>query len=268
MELRLLGPLQVREGGRVIALGGPRQAAVLAMLALTANQVVSKDRLVLGIWGDCVPPTAANSLQAAVSRLRKVLPSGHLLTTGPGYMLRVSASELDVLTFERLASEGREALADGSLADAARLLGQALALWRGPPLADFTYEPFAQADISRLEDQRISCLENRIEADLGLGSHAEAIGELTALVLHHPLRERLRGLLMLALYRTGREPEALAIFTAYRALLRDELGQEPTAHLRDLHTAILRHEPGLDVDSLRPPLVTAESASRSPSSAA
>src|SRR5262245_35985737 len=199
MLVRLLGPFQLEDGGRQITISGARQRAVLADLVLKANEVVPSEQLLLDLWGEDSPPSAANALQAAISRLRRVLPPGRLVTAGPGYELRIFATELDVRQFEQLISEGREALMARAPAEAARTLNQALALWRGPPLADFRYEPFAQAEIARLEELRLTCLEEHIEAHLALGSTGELTAELRQLVSEHPLRERLHGQLMLAL---------------------------------------------------------------------
>jgi DNA-binding SARP family transcriptional activator len=209
MEVRLLGPLDVLEGGRAIACGGARQKAVLALLVLHANEVVPSEWLVVQLWGEDAPPSAGNALQAAVSRLRRILPRGRLVTRAPGYLIRTSPDELDLAVFQRLLADGHEALAEGDAAEASRTLRRALDLWRGPALADFRYEPFAQTDIAHLEEQRLRCIEERVEADLALGLAAELVAELETLVVEHPARERLRGQLMLALYRSGRQSEAL-----------------------------------------------------------
>jgi DNA-binding SARP family transcriptional activator/predicted ATPase len=249
MQLRMLGPFQLEDGGRQITVGGARQRAVLAYLVLNANEVVPSERLLLDLWGEDSPPNAANALQAAISRLRKVLPPGRLVTAGPGYELRIFPAELDVRQFEQLIAEGREALMARAPAEAARMLDQALALWRGPPLADFRYEPFAQAEIARLEELRLTCLEEHIEAHLALGSAAELTAELRQLAGEHPLRERLHGQLMLALYRSGRQAEALEVYRDFRQTLREELGLEPLPTLRELEAAILRHDPVLSPGS-------------------
>jgi DNA-binding SARP family transcriptional activator/tetratricopeptide (TPR) repeat protein len=245
MEVRLLGPLEVTEGGRPIACGGARQGAVLALLVLHANAVVPSERLLVELWGQEAPPSAANALQAAVSRLRRALPRGRLVTRAPGYLFRASPDELDLDRFERLLARGRQALASGAAAEAARTLRQALSVWRGPALADFRYEPFAQAEIARLEELRLVCLEERIEADLAIGAGSELVGELQRLVTEQPLRERPRSQLMLALYRSGRQAEALAAYREFRSLLREELGLDPAPVLRELEAAILRHDPAL-----------------------
>ena len=209
MELRILGPLEVRVGERVLPLSGARQRTVLALLLLRAGEVVSSDRLIDELWGERPPPSALDTLQVYVSRLRKVLPEGTVVTEGRGYRLAVAGEQIDAGRFERLAGEGRAALAEGDPERSARLLREALDLWRGPALADFAYAPFAQGEIARLEELRVLALEERLEADLASGRAAELVGELEALVGAHPLRERLRGQLMRALYRSGRQAEAL-----------------------------------------------------------
>jgi len=243
MQARILGPFQLEEGGRHIPVGGVRQRAVLVNLLLHANEVVPSEQILMDLWGEDSPPSAANSLQAAISRLRRALPPGRLITRAPGYALRIFPEELDVSQFEQLVSEGREALTAGAAAQAAQTLSQALSLWRGPALADFRYEPFAQAEIARLEELHLTCLEERVEADLALGSASVLIAELQQLASEHPVRERLRGQLMLALYRDGRQAEALEVYREFRSVLRDELGLDPSPHLRELETAILRHDP-------------------------
>jgi len=245
MEVRLLGPLEIADGGRPIPCRGPRQGALLVLLVLHANQVVPSERLLVELWGADAPPTAANALQAAVSRLRGTLPPGRLVTRAPGYLLRVAVDELDTSQFERLLAGGREALERGAVAEAARSLRLALSLWRGPALADFRYEPFAQAEIARLEELRLACLEERVEADLALGAGSQLVGELRQLVISQPLRERPRGQLMLALYRGGRQSEALEVYGDLRELLVEELGLEPAPALRELQAAILRQDPAL-----------------------
>ncbi len=245
MQVRILGPFQLEDGGRRITIGGVRQRVVLANLLLHANEVVPSEQLLVDLWGEDSPPSAANALQAAISRLRRVLPPGRLITTAPGYALRIFPDELDVRQFEQLISEGRDALAAGSAAEAARTLGRALSLWQGPALADFRYEPFAQAEIARLEELYLTCLEERIEADLAVGSAGELTAELRRLVSEHPVRERFRGQLMLALYRGGRQTEALEVYREFRSVLREELGLDTSPRLRALEAAILRHDPAL-----------------------
>ena len=245
MQIRILGPFQLDDGGRRIMIGGVRQRAVLADLVLHGGEVVPSEQLLVDLWGEDSPPSAANALQAAISRLRRVLPPGRLVTTAPGYMLRIFLAELDVKQFEQLISEGRDALAAGAAEKAAKLLDQAMTLWRGPPLADFRYEPFAQAEIARLEELQLACLEERNEAQLALGSTGVLTAQLGRMVSDHPLRERLRGQLMLALYRVGRQAEALEVYTRFRSTLGEELGLEPSSALRELQAAILRHDPVL-----------------------
>ena len=245
MRVRILGPFHLEDGGRRITIGGVRQRAVLADLLLHANEVVPSERVLVDLWGEDAPPSAANALQAAISRLRRVLPASRLITTGPGYMLRIFPAEFDVAQFEQLIFEGRDALAAGAAAEAVQLLDQAMMLWRGPPLADFRYEPFAQAEIARLEELQLACLEERNEARLALGSPGALTAELGRMVNDHPLRERFRGQLMLALYRSGRQTEALETYREFRNVLREDLGLEPSSALRELEAAILRHDPVL-----------------------
>ncbi len=245
MEFRVLGPLEVRDGERSLPLAGAKQRALLALLLVNANRVVSRDRMIDELWGERPPETAVQSLQVYVSRLRKLLPPERLLTRPPGYLLEVEPEELDVQRFERLLAEGRAAAGDPE--HASRLLHEALALWRGPPLAEFAFDGFAQAEIGRLEDLRLAAVEERVEADLALARPAELIGELEALVAEHPHRERLRGQLMLALYRSGRQAEALAAYQAARRALVDELGIEPSAGLQRLEKQILTQDEELDL---------------------
>ena len=246
MEYRVLGPLEVLDGGRSVPLAGAKQRALLALLLVHANHVLSRDRLVDELWGDEPPDTAVQSLQVYVSRLRKLLPSDTLLTRPPGYLLEVEPSQLDLRSFELLLADGREALARGDPARASRVLHEALDLWRGPALAEFAFEPFAQAEIGRLEDLRLAAVEERVEADLALGRHADLIGELEALIAEHPYRERLRGQLMRALYRSGRQAEALDAYRDARSALVDQLGIEPSAELQQLERAILTQDTELD----------------------
>jgi DNA-binding SARP family transcriptional activator/DNA-binding beta-propeller fold protein YncE len=249
MEYRILGPLEVAEQDREVVLGRGRQRSVLALLLLNANEIVSSERLIDELWGDAPPPTASKSVQVYVSQLRKSLRNGDsdgpLLTRGGGYVLQISPGELDAERFERAVADGRRALEAAAPARAADTLRTGLALWRGPPLADFTYEPFAQAEIARLDELRLAALEERVEADLELGRHAELVAELDALVAEHPLRERLRGQQMLALYRCDRQAEALEAYRLGRQRLVDELGIEPSSSLRAMHEQILAQDPAL-----------------------
>ena len=247
MEFALLGPLEVRADGRPLSLGPPKQRALLVLLLLNANRVVSRGRLIDALWGESPPETASKALQVYVSRLRKVLPAGVLLTKSPGYLLAVDPDALDLLRFERLVKAAREA----APADAASQLREALGLWRGSPLAEFG-EPFARIESGRLDDLRLTALEQRIQADLALGRHAELVGELEALAEEHPERERLRGLLMLALYRSGRQAEALETYQHARHAL-DELGLEPGTALKQLERQILAQDSTLELQHDRPP---------------
>jgi DNA-binding SARP family transcriptional activator len=261
MDFRILGPLEVVDGEIPLRLAGRRQRALLALLLLHANEVLSGDRLIEDVWGDKPPATGANALQARVSQLRKALaPVARevLVTQPPGYLLRVNTGELDAECFERLADEGRRALASGDVQTAADLLRSALSLWRGPALADFLYEPFAQGEIARLEEARLACLEERIDADLALKGEREVISELEALIGAHPLRERLRGQLMLALYRSGRQAEALSVYQETRRVLVEELGIEPSPVLQRLQQAILNQEPALELAEPSPPRLPSE----------
>ena len=239
----MLGPLEARVDDRSIALGGMKQRGLLALLLLRPNEVVSRDRLIDELWRDHAPETAANALAALVARLRRVLPADVLVTRSGGYEVQVEPETVDVYRFERLLEDGSRALAAGDAAGAADHLHSALSLWRGRPLADFTYEPFAEPAILRLEELRLGALENRIDADLALGRHGDLVGELQPLVADHPLRERFRGQLMLALYRSGRQAEALEVYREGRRVLLDELGIDPSPALQDLEKAILRQDP-------------------------
>ena len=240
------GPLEVVDEDGARALGGAKQRAVLAVLLLHRGEAVSSERLIDEVWGDRPPATAAKTLQGYVSHLRKALRGDLLRTQGSGYVLGVEAAEFDSDRFEALAAEGRGALAAGNPARAATQLAAALGLWRGSALSDFRYESFAQAEIARLEEMRLAALEDRIDADLALGRQAQLVGELDGLTREHPLRERLRAQLMLALYRSGRQADALQAYRDARRELLDELGLEPGRALQELEQAILVHDPALD----------------------
>jgi DNA-binding SARP family transcriptional activator len=244
MEYGVLGSLEVRRGDEPLPLGGPKQRALLALLLVNANGVVARDRLIDELWGENPPDTAVKTTQVYVSRLRKLLPDGALLTRARGYLLVVDPAEFDLARFEHLVTEARGTVPS----QASRLLHEALGLWRGPALAEFE-EPFARAEGGRLEDLRLAALEERIEADLALGLHAEVARELERVVPEHPHRERLRAQLMIGLYRCGRQAEALAVFRDARAAL-DEIGLEPSTKLRALEKQILTHDEKLE---LRPP---------------
>jgi predicted ATPase/DNA-binding SARP family transcriptional activator len=247
MEFRILGPLEAWDEGRELSLGGPKPRALLALLLLHANTVVSADRLIDELWGEDSPEHAADALRVNVSRLRKALPQDVLTTRSPGYVVQVELEALDLHRFERLVDEGRGLLARGLAAAASKRLHDALSLWRGPALADFAYESFAQAAIAPLEESRLATVELRIEADLALGQSHELVGELEVLVAENPLRERLRMYLMTALYRSGRQAEALDAYQDARRALVDELGIDPSPPLQELERAILRHDPALEV---------------------
>jgi DNA-binding SARP family transcriptional activator len=254
MEFRILGPLEVWDEGGELSLRGPALRALLAVLLLHPNEVVPTDRLIDELWGEGSPERAA-ALRVNVSRLRKALPEGVLTTRSPGYVIGVEPDELDLQRFERLADEGRSLLARGLATDASQRLRDALSLWRGPALADFAYESFAQTAIARLEEIRLAAIELRIEADLALGRRDELVGELEALVAEHPVRERLRTYLMTALYRSGRQAEALDAYQAARRALVDELGIDPSPALQELERAILRQDPSLEVETTAPAAV-------------
>ena len=245
MEFRILGPTQVVDEGIALPLGGGKQRMLLAILLLHANELVPADRLVDELWREKPPESGVAALQVRISQLRKALgPVGERLRTqSPGYVLRVEPGELDLHRFERLLTGA----ADLDTGAAAETLREALALFRGTPLADFAYEPFAQAAIGRLEDLRLLALEKRMDADLALGRHGELVGELETLVREHPLRERLRGQLMLALYRSGRQADALEAYRQARRALVDELGIDPSPALQELERAILRQDPALEL---------------------
>jgi DNA-binding SARP family transcriptional activator len=261
MEFRILGPLEVWNEGVEVSLGGPKPRALLAALLLHPNEVVSADRLIDELWGEDSPERAAAALRVNVSRVRKVLPPDVLATKPPGYVLRLEPDSLDLHRFERLVDEGRSLLGRGQADDAAERLGEALSLWRGPPLADFTYESFSQTAIARLEEIRLAALEVRIEADLLRGRHDELVAELEALVAEHPLRERLRNYLMTALYRSGRQADALTAYQDARRTLVNEVGIEPSTALQELERAILQQDPSLDLE--RPPAGPGGAAERS-----
>jgi peptide/nickel transport system substrate-binding protein len=257
MDYRILGPLEVMAGDRPVELGGEKQRALLAILLLHANEPVSVDGLIDGVWGERPPATAIKTAQGYVARLRRALDGGEhdsgrssngvLVTRGHGYLLRVEPGELDVDRFRGLVEQGRHALALGKAEHAAGVLRAGLDLWRGPALADFAYEPFAQAAIAQAEELRLAAIEERVEADLALGRHGELVAELQALVEQHPLRERARGQLMLALYRCGRQAEALQAYQDYRKAMAEQLGLDPSPALRQLEESILKRDRSLDL---------------------
>src|SRR4051794_12717625 len=235
MEFRILGPLEIADGDRVVHLGAGKQRALLAVLLLHANEVVASERLIEDLWGDAAPATAAKSVQVYVSQVRKALRNGEpqddgervLLTRAGGYVVALDRGQLDAYRLQRSLEDGRRALDGEQPERAAKCLRGGLALWGGPPLADFRYEPFAQSEIVRLEELRLAVIEERVEADLALGRHGALVGELELLTGENPLRERLRGQLMVALYRCGCQAQALEVYRAARATLGEELGLEP-----------------------------------------
>jgi DNA-binding SARP family transcriptional activator/class 3 adenylate cyclase len=241
LSIRLLGSLDVDRGGRPLEIGGQKQRAVLVILALNAGRVVSTDRLIDLLWGEQPPKTAVTSLQNFISQLRKIVGADVVVTKAPGYLLNIAAEQVDVNQFEQTVAATR------SLEPAARAnkLRDALELWRGSALADFTFEPFAENEIARLEELRSAAFEDRIDADLEGGAAPELVGEIEELIKQNPLRERLRGQLMLALYRSGRQAEALRAYQEARRALVDELGIEPSPALQQLHASILRQESAL-----------------------
>ncbi len=241
LEFRILGPLEVWDGDTSLQLGGHKQRAVLALLALNPGEVVPSERLITELWGESPPRTASTALQNAISQLRKTLGADVLETRAPGYALRVDKEAIDARRFEELLDEARGV----EPSRCAELLREALQLWRGPPLGDFAYESFAQNEAARLDELRLTALEERIEAELELGRAGDLVAELEALVRENPLRERPRGQLMLALYRSGRQAEALQAYQETRRVLVDELGIEPTPALQRLHASILRQESAL-----------------------
>jgi DNA-binding SARP family transcriptional activator len=248
VEFRILGPLEVVDGERTLALGGPQQRALLALLLLHANVVVSSERLLEELWGEEQPSAGRAALRVRISQLRRAIGADTIVTRPPGYVLRVGPDDVDLSRLERLVASAEDV--EPSLA-AARLR-EALGLWRGPPLADVAYEPFAQMAIARLEELRLLAFEKRIDADLALGRHEELVPELQELVAEHPLREGTQARLMLALYRAGRQAEALAAFRQARRQLVEELGIEPSAALQELERRILRHDAALAAEAAAP----------------
>jgi peptide/nickel transport system substrate-binding protein len=270
IEFRILGPLEVWVEDVQLRIGGPRQRALLAYLLLSANRAVSRDRLIDELVGDTRPASADHALRVQISRLRKALDGvggGRLLACSPGYLLRVEPGELDLQVFEQLFAEGRRAMEEGEADHAAAKLHAAEKLWRGRPLADLEFEPFARIEVERLEELRLAAAEARIEAELALGRHAALVPELEVLVGEHPLRERLRSQLMLALYRCGRQADALETYRVGRSLLSRELALEPSPLLRELEHAILSQEPALDIGADARRAVATKAASVAPRTA-
>ena len=251
VEFRVLGPLEVEHDGERVALASGKQLTLLAVLLLNANEVVSTDRLIEALWGERPPESAPKALQVHISQLRKALEpergpgdTGRLLVTRPpGYLLELDADQLDLTHFDRLAREGREALASGDPERASAALRKALSLWRGPPLAELAFEPLAQAEVGRLEDLRIAALEDRLQADLESGRAAELVGELETLVAAAAASRSAWEQLMLALYRSGRQADSLEAYRRARETLVGELGIEPGKALQGLHEKILGRTP-------------------------
>jgi class 3 adenylate cyclase len=246
MEFRILGPLEVVDAGRNMPLGGAKQRALLAVLLLSPNEAVASDRLVDEIWGERPPETASKLVQGYVSGLRKILGNA-IVTRAPGYAVRVGEGELDAVEAGRLTDEAKAAAAAGHLELASERLGRALRLWRGIPLADVELKGAAASEAERLAELRLTVRVDKNDLDLALARHADLVGELEALAARHPLQERVRGQLMLALYRSGRQAEALEVYRDTRRALVGELGLEPSGALQQLEAAILRHDPALEL---------------------
>jgi class 3 adenylate cyclase len=263
VQFQILGPCEAYQDGSPLPLGGVKQRALLAALLLDAGRVVSADKLIDDLWGEEAPIQARHNLQELISQLRKTLRTvgtdERIVTRASGYVIELAPGELDLNRFELLVSKGRESFSAGDATTAATKIAEALALWQGPPLADLAFAGFAQQEIARLEELRMSVVEERVAIDLALGRHAEIVGELQSLVAANPLRERLREQLMLALYRSGRQAEALEAYREARGILAEELGLDPSPALQRLETAILIHDPELDIPhgqedgSARPP---------------
>ena len=254
LEFRILGPFEVRSEGRALELRSAKQRSLLAILLLSANEPVSSERLTEELWQSGPPEKASNVLQVHVSQLRKVLTPGVLVTRSPGYVLSVDPEQIDAVRFERLVNEGIAAVATNDPARALQTLDRALGLWRGSALSDFAFEDFARTESGRLEELRLLATEERVDAALALGRHAALAGELEGLVAANPLRERPAGQLMLALYRSGRQAEALEAYSRTRQRLVDELGIDPSPELQRLERAILNQDPSLDLSATPEPL--------------
>ena len=244
MEFGVLGPIEARDGGAAVPLGGPKQRALLAVLLLARGEAVSRDRLIDALWGERPPATAPHTLDAYVSRLRKLVGTDRLTRGAGGYVLHVKPGEFDLDGFDRVVADGRAFLSAGRPSEAAATLRSALALWRGPALADVLYEPFGSSAAQELEERRLAVVEDRIEADLARGALAE-LGELESLVRQHPFRERLLAQLMVALYRSGQQARALNAYRAGRQRFAEVLGLDPGLQLQELERAILAHDPAL-----------------------
>src|SRR6266545_3322493 len=257
VEFLVLGSLEAWRGGRALSLGSARQRAVLGLLLLHPNQVVPTELLIAVLWGERPPPDAHRLLQDHVAALRRALGGGRaegsplvLVTREPGYLLVLDPGQVDAHRFTRLAAQGRRALAEGDPGGAARTLREALALWRGPALGDLAEAGFSWPDLAELEEARLVATEDRLDADLALGRHRELVAELETLIRLHPLRQQLRAQLMLALYRSGRQADALAAYRVARRSLADLLRTEPSQSLQRLEQAILAQDPALDLLAL------------------
>src|SRR5437588_1417854 len=249
MEFRILGPLEVVEGGNPVALGTLKERLVLAVLLLHTNEFVSRERLIDDLWGEAPPPTARKAVNVYLSQLRKALSRDGIdpITTGSGaYRLHVEAEDLDAGRMQVLVANARELAATGELENAAERFREALSLWRGPTLAGLPLESLGRDEVAQLDELRVATLVDRIDCDLALGRHEQVLGELNVRVREHPLRERLRAQQMLALYRAGRQVDALAAYAEARRTLVDDLGIEPSEALQRLQQAILRHDPALE----------------------
>ena len=263
MDFRILGPLEVLDEGGAVVLAGSKQRALLTLLLLHANEALTTDRLIDELWGERPPASAAKTVQMQISRLRKALgdeagrgSAGLLVTREGGYELRLDPNRVDAHRFERLVAEGRSELESGQPGRAVSALEAALSLWRGQPLAELAYEPFAQREVARFDELRVTALEQLIEAKLEVGAHAQVVGQLEALIGDHPYRERMRAQLMLALYRSERQADALQAYQDARRALVDELGIEPGERLRELERAILAQDPALQLAASDEPNLT------------
>ena len=245
MEVRLFGELEAVAAGVPVPVRGAKQRALLALLALQRGQPVSADRLIDALWGDGQAANPANALQAQIGQLRRTLGPAAILTTEAGYALAAGPDEVDVVRFEQLVAKGQRLAADGEMESASVALGEALRLRRGEPLAEFTYAGFFDAERAHLDELTLVAIESRAGADLGLGRHGEFAGELEARCREHPLRERLWELFILALYRSGRQAEALGAYAEVRDRLAGELGIDPGPALRELQARILAQDPSL-----------------------
>jgi len=246
VEFRILGPLEVVNGHDGVTVDAPKLRALLGVLLLHPNEVVSSERLIDELWGERPPATAPKLVQTYVSQLRRELGPETIETRAPGYLLRVDKHAVDAARFRELVAEGRWLAASDELERARSAYGEALALWRGPPFADVLFESFARNEVAQLEQERLSALMDLTDCELALGRHAEVVPELETLVRQYPVRERLWGQLMLALYRSGRQADALAAYQDARRTLAEELGLEPGRELQDLEKAVLTQDPALD----------------------